>query len=313
MKGVERFLRIPVRQSEGKNEGGASFIKPVFDDEYYGRDQAGGKTRTIGLILGVLVGAVIAGTATWFVFGPGGAAERGQTPLIAAAPEPFKVRPDDPGGLKVENQDKLVYERLSDSAPKPTVESILPPPEAPKAPIIAQPDSIAVESLAPEELITNTSTIAPPEPDIKVATATPEEPRLVTNATDGSATPEALMIPEPQSVRPNLEQTEQASPEVPIDQGQSLENLVVALSGDYLIQMAALRSKEAALEEWDRMSRKHSRLLGAYRPVIVKADLGERGIYYRLRAGPLGSRSDAEQLCSALAAEKLGCLIVSNE
>ena len=313
MEGVERFLRIAVRQSEGKNEGGASFTKPVFDDEYYGRDQAGGKARTIGLIVGVLVGAIIAGTATWFVFGPGGTAERGQTPLIAAEPEPFKVRPYDPGGLKVENQDKLVYERLSDSVTKPTIESILPPPEAPKAPISAPQDSIAIESLAPEELISNTPLISPSETGITAATPSSEDPRPGTNVTDWSQTQEALSTTEPQSMRPNMEETEQASPETPINKGQSLENLVAALSGDYLIQMAALRSREAALEEWDRMSKKHSRLLGAYRPVIVKADLGERGIYYRLRAGPLRSRSDAEQLCSALAAEKLGCLIVSNE
>ena len=78
-------------KSEGRDEGGGSFTDTAFDDEYYGRDRAGGRARTIALALGVLVGAVIAGTAAWYVFGPGGSGNQGQTPLIVAEPEPFKV------------------------------------------------------------------------------------------------------------------------------------------------------------------------------------------------------------------------------
>lgn len=134
-----RFQRVPMRQREGQDEGGA-FTDPVFDDEYYGRDRSGGRARTIALGMGVLVGAVIAGAAAWYVFGPGGEASRGQTPLIAAQPEPYKVRPENPGGLKIENQDKLVYERVGGGAPEPGVENILPPPERPKALVAAAPD-----------------------------------------------------------------------------------------------------------------------------------------------------------------------------
>ncbi len=300
-----RFPRMPLRQSDGKEEGSGAFTDPVFDDEYYGRDLAGGKARTIGLAIGVIVGAIIAGTAAWFVFGPGGAANRGPTPLIVAEPQPFKVRPEDPGGLQVENQDKRVYERLGGETAQSDVENILPPPESPRSPVAARPEPKPVAA---------TSTPAPspsttPEPQTPIAVApTPQPPAPTIVETD----------PEVQTSEMPSEPAQDSEPETATSAPQSapaqtLESMVAALSGDYLIQIAALRTEDAALDEWNRVSGRYSALLGPYRPLIVQADLGERGIFYRLRAGPLANRSDAEQLCSALAAENVGCLVVRNE
>jgi hypothetical protein len=257
MPDLVRFQRIPLRQSEGRDEGGGSFTDTAFDDEYYGRDRGGGRARTIALALGVLVGAVIAGTAAWYVFGPGGSGNQGQTPLIVAEPEPFKVRPADPGGLQVENQDKLVYERVGGATPEAGIENILPPPEAPKFPIAAVPQ--------------------PKPPAVETAVESPTPP---------AASPVAPSEPVPDSL---------------------------AAPTEYLIQIAALRSEDAAQGEWERVSGRHPTLLSAYQPMIVQSDLGERGIFYRLRAGPLADRSAAEQLCAALAAENVGCLVVRNE
>lgn len=269
---IGRYLKQPLRQADGKDEGG-SFTDPVFDDEYYGRDQAGGRGRTIALVAGVVVGAVIAGAAAWTVFGPNSDGTVGQIPLVVAEPEPYKVRPDDPGGLQVENQDKLVYERLDGASSEPGTENILPPPETPKQPVV---------------------------PVVPVAPA-PEPPAIVVEA---PSSPTAPVAPAP-------------APEAPASQAdaepQSLESFVAALSGDYLIQIAALRSEDVAQSEWERLSKQHASLLGSYRPMIVRADLGERGIFYRLRAGPLQDRAAAEDLCASLASENVGCLVVRNE
>ena len=301
MPDLVRFQRIPMRQSEGRDEGGGSFTDTVFDDEYYGRDRAGGRARTIALALGVLVGAVIAGTAAWYVFGPGGSGNQGQTPLIVAEPEPFKVRPADPGGLQVENQDKLVYERVGGATPEAGIENILPPPEAPKLPIAAvpEPKPPAVETAVESPTPPAASPVAPsePVPDSPAAPTKPEPHQV--------ATPDPAIAVQPEPMSPT-----EAAPQAPV---QTLESMVAALSGDYLIQIAALRSEDAAQGEWKRVSGRHPTLLSAYQPMIVQADLGERGIFYRLRAGPLADRSAAEQLCAALAAENVGCLVVRNE
>lgn len=288
----EHFLRQPLRQSDGKDDGSGSFTDPVFDDDYYGRDQAGGRGRTIGLIVGVVAGAVIAGFAAWTVFGPGSESDGGRTPLIVAEPEPYKVRPKDPGGMQVENQDKLVYERVGGASSNPGAENILPPPEAPKAP---EPAPVAITP-PPAPVVAPVVTVEPP--------VEPPSPDVVEAAPEAVQPPVAVEAPEPAPV---------VAPVALEEPKKTLESMVAALSGDYLIQIAALRSEEAAESEWKRVSTRYSSLLGAYNQKILRADLGERGIFYRLRAGPLKDRSAAEQLCESLAAENVGCLVVRNE
>jgi hypothetical protein len=51
-------------------------------------------------------------------------------PLIQSEPGPFKVRPENPGGIAIPHQDKLVYGRLaSPSGTDQPVERLLPPPD----------------------------------------------------------------------------------------------------------------------------------------------------------------------------------------
>lgn len=291
----QHFLRQPLRQSDGKDDGSGSFTDPVFDDDYYGRDQAGGRGRTIGLVVGVVAGAIIAGAAAWTVFGPGSGSEGGRTPLIVAEPEPYKVKPKAPGGLQVENQDKLVYERVGGSTAEPVAENILPPPEAPKTPEQVVPETViaeVVEEVAGKPVSTESvREVVEKMPDVVKEAGIPIQ-----------ATPEP--VPAPAVVV--------SAPEAP-EPKKSLESMVAALSGDYLVQIAALRSEEAAEGEWTRISKRHADLLGAYTSKIVRADLGERGIFFRLRAGPLKDRPAAEKLCESLAAQNVGCLVVRKD
>ncbi len=79
----------------------------------------------------------------------------------------------------------------------------------------------------------------------------------------------------------------------------------------YLIQLAAARSSQGARTEWERLKTKHRDLLGNLGLTVTKADLGpEKGIFYRLRAGPLVSENAARALCQQLAQRKVGCLII---
>jgi cell division septation protein DedD len=81
-------------------------------------------------------------------------------------------------------------------------------------------------------------------------------------------------------------------------------------SGTFQIQLASVPSEDAAQAEWKRVSGKHKDLLAAMTPAITKADLGEKGIYYRLRAGPLADKAAAEGLCASLAADRVGCIVI---
>jgi hypothetical protein len=76
--------------------------------------------------------------------------------------------------------------------------------------------------------------------------------------------------------------------------------------GSVHLQLASVRSEAEAREEWRRLEGRYHDLLGGLSPSVVKADLGERGIYYRLRAGPL-DEARAHALCEQLKSQNVGC------
>jgi len=76
------------------------------------------------------------------------------------------------------------------------------------------------------------------------------------------------------------------------------------------IQLASLRTPEEARDEWTRLKRENDDLLGKFTAVAVRADLGERGIYYRVEVGPVGDKAAAIKLCKTLKDRGLGCTLV---
>jgi hypothetical protein len=80
--------------------------------------------------------------------------------------------------------------------------------------------------------------------------------------------------------------------------------------GGYSVQLAAVRVESAARGEWRRLRERHAELLGNLSLNVVRADLGPKGIFYRLRAGPLADKATARALCQVLAKKKVGCLVI---
>jgi cell division septation protein DedD len=79
--------------------------------------------------------------------------------------------------------------------------------------------------------------------------------------------------------------------------------------GDFVVQLAARRSETQARATFDELRQRYSQL-GRYRPLIQEADLGDRGVYYRVRVGPMSSQSEASQLCDSLKSSGLSdCLV----
>ena len=96
----------------------------------------------------------------------------GEPPFVRAAEGPTKVRPDEPGGLSVPNQEILVYDVIEPDADSRPPERLLPPPEEPL-------DGPASQSSLPSNAVA-----PPPEPMAKPmpATPTPSTPSSTTEA-----------------------------------------------------------------------------------------------------------------------------------
>ena len=78
-------------------------------------------------------------------------------------------------------------------------------------------------------------------------------------------------------------------------------------AGPVRIQLASLRTPEAAKEEWSRLKREHPELLGKLTAVAVKADLGDKGVWYRVQTQSFDNTAAAERLGADLKKQNIGC------
>ena len=75
------------------------------------------------------------------------------------------------------------------------------------------------------------------------------------------------------------------------------------------LQLGSLRSEDAARQEWERIKRKNSDLLGSLSATPVRAELGDKGVYYRIQAGPIADLAAAERICGELKQRNIGCIL----
>lgn len=81
--------------------------------------------------------------------------------------------------------------------------------------------------------------------------------------------------------------------------------------GPYLAQLAALQSEAGASSAWARLSSRAPGLFAAARLDVERADLGQRGVYYRVRAGYFADRPNATRFCERIRQMGQDCIVVS--
>jgi sporulation related protein len=83
-------------------------------------------------------------------------------------------------------------------------------------------------------------------------------------------------------------------------------------SGGYAVQVSSQRSEEEAQSSFRDLQAKYPDVLGGRAPIIRRADLGAKGIFFRAMVGPFGSADQAAELCSNLKAAGGSCLVQKN-
>lgn len=246
------------------------------DDDYYTYDATDeedeGRRRPL-VLLAIIALLVLFGGVVFFAYKQGlkqGA--QGTPPIIRADQDPVKVPPVNPGGIEIPHQDRAVYDRLSGSGEtlEPDTERLLPRAEEPIP--MAEKEAPAIEPQPAAE---------PVEP------TTPEMP-----APQKSVSVETAPVVAAKPV-----------PEAPATVAASS----ASGSGGYVVQLAAFRDELSARDAFAKLQRKYP-ALAAFGADIQRADLGDKGIYYRLRAGYM-SKPDAQSLCNDLAAKGQACFV----
>ncbi len=249
--------------------------------------------RRRGQILTVMVSvAAIAsfGSVVWWAHNQDvKAGGRGLEPLVVQAPTtPSRVKPENAGGLVPPNQDKEVFNRIAPGAVPVQPEKLLPGPVTPSLPANGLP-----------------LPAAPKPPQAEVAKApTPLQPNPPATATTPTPAPNA-----PPATTANV-QPVSATP-APSESGPSIASLIENMSGPtggWRVQIASVKSEDIAKSTWARLQSAHSEL-ASLRMQAVRVDLGDRGVWYRVQAGPLDEKQ-AHSVCSSLKSRKTDCVSV---
>lgn len=94
------------------------------------------------------------------------------------------------------------------------------------------------------------------------------------------------------------------------ERGATVKGESASEGGDYRIQLVSVSSKAGAEKEAARLARTYKTLLAGLELFLAPANLGQRGVVHRVRAGPLRDRAAAMALCRKFAAREQSCLVI---
>jgi cell division septation protein DedD len=266
-------------------------LEPEDFDGSHDRRPRGGKSGVVRAVL-IAVGIVACAGALWGGYGllrhSSGTAT---IPILHPDDRPIKVAPADRGAQQSADKGMWV---LDPKRQQSGVEQLLPPPETP------------LQAPKPEPPVTDAAPTAP------TPGTTPPAPSPVSGVTAAPSVPAApVPVPAAPVVAPKPPVASAApAPKPPVAVAPPAATPAAAPGGKgHRLQLGALRNSEAAQAEWERLKRAQSDLLGKLPGGVVRVDLGDRGIYYRIVAGPIADEARAESVCNALKQRKIGCIL----
>ncbi len=261
------------------------------------------------LFIGALAGLFMAGIVGWFVLAP-----RYQTnnedniPLISRPQQPVKVLPAGMNEVDVKSQDRSVYDVLAKNEPKEENTNIVESTET--------PNSEAIEKLV-EEVVANAPETPTPEVESLTAVAVApvaevkeevktEETKVEEVKTETVAVAEETVAPEPVKEEVKVEEVKK---EEVVKVAEATKPVNEIKKGTWSVQLMSSPNKPAVEKSWTTMSKKYS-VLKDLPYEVEKADLGAKGVFYRLKAGSLPTKAEATALCSKLKAAGGSCFVV---
>jgi hypothetical protein len=197
-------------------------------------------------------------------------------PLIEADARPIKIRPDNPGGLRVPNQDELIFDRNRGARPA-APGGLAPEAETPRV------DQLRAQlaERAAQEAARNAPPPSP-APAQPAAPATPSAP----------ATASALNAPSLPAPVPSAERF------APVPNGRAQ------------VQLGALPSEAAARGEWDRLQKRVPEFLGNRRVSLAPFDREGQTPLYRIRTGGFADAATARAFCEEMKTKSIPCMVI---
>jgi hypothetical protein len=268
-------------------------------ENYGDGDEAPRRRSGLAIVIAV-VGLAILGTGGVFAYRAisGGSTSSGQVPVVKAPDTPNKVVPAPQNADNTPG--KQIYDRVTDKGGN---EKIGTTPEEPVDVKGAnQRNSIngLIQGVPPGGVAVQ----QPPAPPATQAVVPAPEPKKVRTVpirpdqTTGTTAPSRVTGPAPMRLGANQ------PPAAPV------RNPVV--SGGFVVQVASQRSEADAHASYRSLQSKYPTVLGDREAFVRKADLGNKGVFYRAQLGPFTTLGQANELCASLKTAGGQCVVQRN-
>lgn len=333
------YGQLPGRDAHAQDEN-------YQDDAYaypdgYGEAAEEPQKRRGGMMtVAVVLALAVVGTGAAFAYRTFvGSPRSGEPPVIKADAGPNKVMPPSTS-TSTDASGKLIQDRLGGAAPEKLV-------SREEQPVNVQDNTKAGPRVVfpPLNVNANPPSTASVSPAGKAMTGNAsvqgDEPRkirtfAVKGDQDPNATPAAKQVPGRNTATPAaavrapaananasasapLSLSPQAAPAAaPASRVASTTAAPTQIapatssSGGYLVQIASQRNEADAQASFRALQGKYPSVLGSRTATIKRADLGEKGIYYRAMVGPFGSPDEASTFCGNLKSAGGQCVVQRN-
>jgi hypothetical protein len=267
-----------------------------------------------------------------------GTPRSGEPPIIRADAGPTKIVPSPANGTKLPDRmvagdgtekivpreeapmdvnaksgPRVVFPSLNQNANPPTPASVasttLPPASAGNGTLSSnEPRKIRTLSVKGDQPDAAATPVGSTPPPAKPTPAT----RSVANANASTANAPVALTPQGGSPPAAAPADTRAARVAAANPNPDQAAPAASASGGYLVQVSSQRNEADAQASFRALQGKFPAVLGSREPVIKRADLGEKGVYYRAMVGPFGSSDEATQFCGSLKTAGGQCVIQRN-
>ncbi len=205
----------------------------------------------------------------------------GEVIIISADNEEIKINPADPGGMVVDNMDRVIYDTLDSYNKTSSLEEQVK---------ILQPNE---EPLSKQELLSNTENKEEAKSVEGVAQEVKKETNIETVKKEESVNSEEYLKPvvKPETKKKTLD-------------------IIKKMEKSYKLQLASFKSKNDVEKEWSNLSKRFPKQLSGLKHFIVSKNIEGKGIFYRLQVGPFENEEEALRKCRSFKNAGINCFPV---
>lgn len=219
-----------------------------------------------------------------------------EVPVVAADGRPIRVKPENPGGMKIDGAENDLFSGASDTA-NARLSAASETPDTRTLHTVAAPPPPVVDMPAPAALVPPPALVNKPIPAASVPTARiapvvpPKPPAPAVIETRAPATTETRPPAAVEARPPAVAETH------PPASGQQA-----------MVQLAAVASEEGARNEWQLMVKRMPDLLNGRQPVYSRTERDGR-TFWRVRTAGFADVAQARTFCDRIRLKGAGCSV----